>query len=78
MVNPVKLKNKKQCLPSEEPVKTKEMDKEDDQHQAMEKPAKVKTVIWIRRGAMKAMSTMKTKTVKAVPRVAPTRSKWRI
>jgi hypothetical protein len=30
------------------------------------------------RGATKAMSTMKTKSAKAVPRVTPTRSKWRI
>jgi hypothetical protein len=77
-INPVKLKNKKQCSPSEEPVKTKDIDKEDDQRQAMEKPVKAKTVTWMRQGATKAMSTIMTKSAKVVPRVIPTRSKWRI
>jgi hypothetical protein len=77
-VNPMKLKNKKQCSFSEEPVKTKDVDKEDYQRQAMEKPAKVKTVTWMLRGATKAMSTRKAKTAKVVPRVTPMRNKWRI
>jgi hypothetical protein len=63
-VNPVKLKNENQCLFSEEPVKIKEVDKEDDQRQAMEKPAKAKTMTWMRRGATKAISTMMTKSAK--------------
>jgi hypothetical protein len=71
------MKQEKNCLLIEEPVKVKD-DKKDDQRQAMEKPAKVKTVTWMLRGATKAMSTMKVKTAKAVPRVTPTRSKWRI
>jgi hypothetical protein len=77
-VNSVKLKNEKQCSFSKEPVKTKDMDKENDQRQAMEKPAKVKTVTWMLRGATKAMSTIKTKTAKVVPGITPTQSKWRI
>jgi hypothetical protein len=77
-VNPVKLKNKKQCSPSEEPVKTKDVNKKDDQCQAMEKPAKAKTVTWMIQGATKAMSIRTAKTAKAAPRVTPTQSKWRI
>jgi hypothetical protein len=77
-VNPVKLKNEKQCSFSEEPVKIKEVDKEDDLRQAMEKPAKAKMVTWMRRGATKAMSTMMTKSAKVISRVTPTQSKWRI
>jgi hypothetical protein len=73
--NPVKMKHKKQCLLRKEPVKTEDVDKKDDQCQAMEKPAKEKTVTWMLRGATKAISTRKTKTMKAVPRVTPTRSK---
>jgi hypothetical protein len=51
-------------------------DKIDDQ--AMEKPTKLKSETWVLRGTTKAMSTTKTKTAKAVPRVTHTRSKWRI
>jgi hypothetical protein len=75
--NPVKMKHEKQCLLIEEPVQIKD-DKEDDQCQAMEKPIKAKTVTWMLQGTTKAMSTRTTKTAKAVPRVTPTRSKWRI
>jgi hypothetical protein len=75
--NPVKMKQEKNCLLIEEPVKVKD-DKEDDERQAMKKPAKVKTVTWMLRGTTKAMSTMKTKSAKVVPRVTPTQSKWRI
>jgi hypothetical protein len=78
MVNPVKLKNEKQCSFSEELVKTKDVDKKDDQCQVMEKPVKAKTVTWMLRGATKAMSTMITKSGKAVLRVTLTQSKWRI
>jgi hypothetical protein len=78
MVNLVKLKNEKQCSFNEEPVKTKDVDKKNNQCQAMEKPAKVKTVTWMLQGATKAMSTMTAKTAKVVPRVTPTRSRWRI
>jgi hypothetical protein len=76
--NPVKMKHKKQCLLSKEPVKTKDVNKKDDQCQAMEKPAKAKTVTWMLRGATKVMSTITAKTAKVVPRVTPTRSRWRI
>jgi hypothetical protein len=76
--NPVKMKQEKNCLLIEEPVKVKD-DKKDDQRQAMEKPAKVKTVTWmLQEGAAKAMSTMMAKSAKLVPRVTPTQSKWRI
>jgi hypothetical protein len=75
---PVKMKHKKQCLLSKEPVKTEDVDKEDDQRQAMEKPVKVKTVTWMLQGATKAMPIRKTKTAKVVPGITPTRSKWRI
>jgi hypothetical protein len=76
--NPVKMKHKMQCLLSEKPVKIEDADKKDGRREAMEKPAKAKTVTWMLQGAAKAMSTMKIKTAKAVPRVTPTRSKWRI
>jgi hypothetical protein len=76
--NPVKMKQEKNCLRIEEPVKVKD-DKEDDERQAMKKPAKAKTVTWmLQGGATKAMLTMMAKSAKAVPRVTPTRSKWRI
>jgi hypothetical protein len=76
--NPVKMKQEKNCLLVEEPVKVKD-DKKDEERQAMEKPAKAKTVTWmLQEGAAKAMSTMMAKSAKAVPRATPTRSKWRI
>jgi hypothetical protein len=75
--NPVKMKQEKNCLLIEEPVKVKD-DKKDEEHQAMEKPTKAKTVTWMLRGTTEAMSTRMAKTAKAVPRVTPTRSKWRI
>jgi hypothetical protein len=76
--NPVKMKQEKNCLLVEEPVKVKD-DKKDEERQAMEKPAKAKTVTWmLQEGAAKAMSTMKIKTAKVMPRVTPTQSKWRI
>jgi hypothetical protein len=37
-------------------VKTEDDEKEDDQRESMEKPAKLKTVTWMLRGATKAMS----------------------
>jgi hypothetical protein len=73
--NLVKMKHKKQYMFIEEPMRI-DADKKDDQ--AMEKPTKLKSVTWVLRGTAKAMSTRKTKTAKAVPRVTPTRSKWRI
>jgi hypothetical protein len=76
--NPVKMKHEKQYVLIEELVKTGEADKKDGRHEAMEKPAKAKTVTWMRQGATKAMSTIMTKSAKVVPRVTPTRSKWRI
>jgi hypothetical protein len=76
--NPMKMIYKKQGMFIKESVKTEEADKMDDQRQAMEKPVKIKTVTWMIRGTTKAMSTRKTKTAKVVPRVTPTRSKWRI
>jgi hypothetical protein len=74
----MKMIYKKQGMFIEESVKTEEADKTDDQRQAMEKPTKLKSVTWVLQGTTKAMSTRKTKTAKAVPRVTPTRSKWRI
>jgi hypothetical protein len=68
----------KQCLHIKKYVKTEDDEKEDDQRESMEKPAKLKTVTWMLRGVTKAMSTMKIKSAKAVPRVTPTQSKWRI
>jgi hypothetical protein len=56
-------------------VKTQDADKEDCRREAMKKPAKVKSVTWKLQGTSNAMSTMMAKTVKAVPRVTPTRSK---
>jgi hypothetical protein len=76
--NPMKMIYKKQGMFIEESVKTEEADKTDDQRQAMEKPAKVKAVTWMLQRATKAMSTIKAKLAKAVPRITPTRSKWRI
>jgi hypothetical protein len=76
--NSVKMKHKKQCLLSEEPVKTEDVDKKDDQRQAMEKPTKEKTVTWMLRGATKAMPIRKTKAAKVVPGITPMRIKWRI
>jgi hypothetical protein len=76
--NPVKVKHEKQCLLSEEPVKTEDADKKDGSREAMEKPAKTKTVIWMLQGTTKAMSMITAKTAKVVPRVTPTRSRWRI
>jgi hypothetical protein len=76
--NPVKMKHEKQYVLIEELVKTEEADKKDGRHETIEKPAKAKTVTWMRQGAAKAMSTMKAKSAKAVPRVTPTQSKWRI
>jgi hypothetical protein len=77
--NPVKMKHEKQYLLNEEPVKIDDDDKEDDERQAMEKPTKAKTVTWmLQEEATKTMSTMKAKLVKVMPRVTPTRSKWRI
>jgi hypothetical protein len=76
--NPVKMKQEKNCLLIEEPVKVKD-DKKDEERQAMEKPAKAKTVTWmLQGGATKSMSTMMAKSAKAVPRVTSTRSKWRV
>jgi hypothetical protein len=59
-------------------MKTEDDKKEDDQREAMEKPAKAKTVTWMRQEATKAMSTIMAKSAKAVPMVTPTQSKWRI
>ncbi|KAK1646352.1 hypothetical protein QYE76_064157 [Lolium multiflorum] len=64
--NPVKMKHMKQWLFIKEPVKMEDADKE-GQRQAMEKPAKIKSVTWVPRGAEKAM-----------PRKTPARSSWRI
>jgi hypothetical protein len=44
------MKHQKQCLLSEEPMKTEDADKQDDRHQAMEKPTKAKTVTLMLRG----------------------------
>jgi hypothetical protein len=76
--NPVKMKHEKQCLLSEELVKTEDADKKDGRREAMEKPVKENTVTWMLQGATKAISMRTTKTAKAVPRVTPTQSKWRI
>ncbi|KAK1620523.1 hypothetical protein QYE76_026040 [Lolium multiflorum] len=64
--NPVKMKRKKKCLFIKEPVKTEDADKE-GRRQAMEKPAKVKSVTWVPGGTAKVMS-----------RKTPARSSWRI
>jgi hypothetical protein len=40
----------KQCLHIKKYVKTEDAVKEDDRHQAMEKPTKAKTVTWMLRG----------------------------
>jgi hypothetical protein len=61
------MKHKRQCLFIKEPVKTKDADRENRPHQAMEKPAKVKSVAWVPRGAAKLML-----------RKTPARSSWRI
>jgi hypothetical protein len=66
------------CLRTKEDVKIEDADNKDGRHHAMEKPAKEKTVTWKIEGTTKAMSTMMAKTVKAIPRVTPTQSKWRI
>jgi hypothetical protein len=65
--NPVKMKRKKQCVFIEKPVKTEEADKENCRREALEKPAKVKSVPWVPRGVAKAM-----------PRKTPAGSSWRI
>jgi hypothetical protein len=64
---PAKLKHKKQCMLNKEPVKTEDADKEDSEGQAEDKPTKVKSVAWVLRG-----------TAKAMPRMMPVRSTWRI
>ncbi|KAK1650444.1 hypothetical protein QYE76_068249 [Lolium multiflorum] len=64
--NPVKMKHTKQCLFIKEPVKMEDADKK-GRRQAMEKPAKVKSVTWVSRG-----------TAKAMPRKTPAGSSWRI
>jgi hypothetical protein len=66
------------CLQTKEEVKTEDVNKEDGQRQTMEKPAKVKSVTLKTQRATKAMSMMMAETVKAIPRVTPTRSNWRI
>jgi hypothetical protein len=65
--NPVKMKHTKQCLFIEKPVKTEDVDKEDCPREALEKPTKVKSVVWVPRGTTTTMS-MKT----------PARNSWRI
>ncbi|KAK1661504.1 hypothetical protein QYE76_049663 [Lolium multiflorum] len=65
--NPVKMKRKKKCLFIKVPVKIEDADKEDCQHEAMEKPTKEKSVAWVARGA-----------AKAIPRKTPAGSSWRI
>ncbi|KAK1684089.1 hypothetical protein QYE76_044937 [Lolium multiflorum] len=64
--NPVKMKHTKQCLFIEEPVKTEDADK-DCRREALEKPAKVRSVTWVPRGAAKAM-----------PMKTPAENSWRI
>jgi hypothetical protein len=54
--NLVKMKLTKQCSFIEEPVKTEEADKEDCRREALEKPAKVKSVTWVPRRTTKSMS----------------------
>jgi hypothetical protein len=65
--NPEKMKHKVQCLFIKKPVKTEDADKEDCRREAQEKPAKVRSVTWVPRGAAKAM-----------PRKTPAGSSWRI
>jgi hypothetical protein len=74
----IEQERQKQCLHIKKYVKTEADEKEDDQREAMEKPAKAKTMTWMRQGATKAMSTIMAKSAKIVLRVTPTRSKWRI
>jgi hypothetical protein len=70
------MKHEKQYVFIEEMVKTEEdVDKEGDQRQVMKKPTKAKTVTWVLQGATKAMSMVKAKTAKAMPRVTPTHNK---
>jgi hypothetical protein len=67
----------REYLFTKEEVKAEDADM-DGKRQAMEKPTKVKAVTWKTQGTTKAMSTRTVKTVKAIPRVTPTQSKWRI
>jgi hypothetical protein len=77
VVSKRRIEGKTKVTSTDEQVKTEDADK-DGKRQAMEKPAKVKLVTWKTQRATKAMSTMMTETVKAIPRVTPTHSKWRI
>jgi hypothetical protein len=65
--NPVKMNHKEQCLFIEKLVKTKNADTKNCGRQAMEKPAKVKSVAWLLQG-----------TAKAQPRKTLARNSWRI
>jgi hypothetical protein len=67
----------REYLFTKEEVKAEDADM-DGKRQAMEKPTKVKAVTWKTQGTTKAMLTRTVKTVKAIPRVTPTQSKWRI
>jgi hypothetical protein len=77
VVSKRRIEGKTKVTSTDEQVKTEDADK-DGKRQAMEKPAKVKSVTWKTQRAAKAMSMMMAKTVKAIPRVTPTRSNWRI